>query len=366
MSSRLEDDVLTDLEALEAELGEGIRDLRTSIDPAFAARMDARVSDGFPAEPSMSGKRRPLLGGRLLPALAAAGSLVIAGGVAIDMVGQDPDPARVAREGAGRSAPSGDASGAAGQRRTEALDSPSIEPLPAPERNLAPGRRDRDVERSASLTLAAPTDEVPEVADRVIEVTDRHRGIVLSSDVSSDARGDARANFDLRIPVSRLRDALRDLSKLASVRARTDAGRDVTGSVVSAEDRLSDLREERRALLRRLASADAPGMRAALRERLRQTRSMIAQVRGELSAIRERTAFATVSVTVEGDPDGAGSSDGGLGGALEDAVDVLESIAGGLLIGLAIASPLILLGLGSIVASRIRRRRRDRALENSP
>jgi hypothetical protein len=48
---------------------------------------------------------------------------------------------------------------------------------------FAPGRRERRLERTGSLTLAAPDERLEQVADAIVRIVDRHRGIVLSSSV---------------------------------------------------------------------------------------------------------------------------------------------------------------------------------------
>ena len=64
------------------------------------------------------------------------------------------------------------------------------------------------------MTLSTGPDEVDDVADEVVEVTERYDGIVASSSVrTGEERG--RASFDLRIPSANLQAALADLSDLA-------------------------------------------------------------------------------------------------------------------------------------------------------
>ena len=109
--------------------------------------------------------------------------------------------------------------------------------LPPSGRGFAPGRSDRKIERSVALELEMPVDEMARVAEQVTAVTNRHGGFVLSSSVST---GDdsAGGDFDLRIPATRLRPALRDLAALANVRTQSQTGRDVTREHVTAKDRL--------------------------------------------------------------------------------------------------------------------------------
>ena len=57
-----------------------------------------------------------------------------------------------------------------------------------------------------------PVDEMARVAEQVTSVTNRHGGFVLSSSVST-GEDSAGGDFDLRIPATRLRPALRDLAR---------------------------------------------------------------------------------------------------------------------------------------------------------
>ena len=61
---------------------------------------------------------------------------------------------------------------------------------------------------SARLSLGAEADEVQDVANGVVEVTDRYDGVVVDSQVTSDQAG-ARASFELEIPYSRPRRGAR-------------------------------------------------------------------------------------------------------------------------------------------------------------
>lgn len=341
-----------ELAELEAMLRDDIRAQRPRVDPAIAQRLDAKAERGFREEAAP----RAAVRRRLLPALTAASVLVIGGGVVVGQLAED-DPGQ---EPATQRTPAGDLREAPPAPGDAATGTPQ-DRLLVPESGSRLGRSDRRVERSATLELAAPADEVGQVADRVVDVADRHRAIVMSSIVTE--RGDSeRASFELRVPVGRTRALLADLSDLGEVRARTASGRDVTGEFATAQDRLSDLRAERRSVLRRLAGADAPAERAMLRERLRQLRSQIAMARGELRSVRERTAFATVAVSIAPDPGSSGPDEGGLGGAIDRAGNVLEDIAGAALVGLAAISPLLLLALLGYGIARWRRRSREQAL----
>jgi hypothetical protein len=252
--------------------------------------------------------------------------------------------------------------GAAGGSTAAPATSP---PLPSPP-GVAPRVRERQVERAASLTLAAPRDRIEETADEAIRVTDRHGGFVLSSSVSSGDGAQAGAALDLRVPSERVQRALADLSELAHVRARTQDARDITASFTSPRRRLADALAERRGLLRQLARADTPNETAAIRARLRAANRRIDRAQAELRRLRERVAFSAVAVTIEPGSSSAGGDGGGwtLGDALDDALGVLRALLGAALIALAVLVPAaVLAGVAWLAYRPWLRRRRERALE---
>ena len=238
--------------------------------------------------------------------------------------------------------------------------------MPAPGGgSVAPGERDRKIERQAQLTLAAPGDEFQSVADRVIQTTDKHDGFVLRSQVSTG--DDPTGDFQLRIPADRLQAALRDLAALGDVRARSDTGQDVTREYVSVTDQLATARAERRALLRRLASADDDARIQQLRDRLDRNGRELASLRGQIRQLRERTNYAAVAVSLvegerSGDDDG-GAGAGGLGDALDDAQGLLVGSLAWLVRALGVLIPAGIVAAAAWWGARaIRRRRREAVL----
>ncbi|HEV3376389.1 MAG TPA: DUF4349 domain-containing protein, partial [Thermoleophilaceae bacterium] len=237
-------------------------------------------------------------------------------------------------------------------------------PGPARGGGFAPGRSDRKVERTISMTLEAPDEEVPALAQDVTEVTNRHGGFVLSSTLDSDQEG-ANGFFELRIPAGRLREALADLAGLATVRSQSQTGQDVTRRHVTTRDRLQSARAERRSLLRRLENATTDEEAESIRRRLDIVAGEINGLRAVLRNLRLRTDYAVVTVELAGTEGDSGS--GGAGGAFDDAVsdagDLAVGLAGVLIRVLAIALPLALIAaLGWAVTSALRRRRRESVL----
>jgi uncharacterized protein DUF4349 len=224
------------------------------------------------------------------------------------------------------------------------------------------GGRNRKVERSAELVLAAPKDRIDDVGDQVIAVTDRYRGFILRSSVTSAGQADSSGSFDLRIPVANLRPALRDLSALGDVVSRTENADDVTASVVGARGRLQDLQAERRGLLRRLEKAPTDRAAAAIRARTRIVNAQIASQTQVLTDLHRRTSYASVAVTLETKKGGSGG--GGIGSGARDLRDSLVAAANLALRVLGVALPIaILIALLWAAGGWFNRRRREAVLD---
>ena len=372
---------------MEAEYDElrdltlALREERPKPRPEFALGLDLRAREGFSGDRAQAPPaRRPWWLGlpRLSVPLAlgtTAALFIVATAVLSSGVlggGGDDGPQVAVKEPAVKSTgresqapapvtpqPQAD-SQAAGGSSGRALALPS----PAPPAGVFPQVRRRQVERSASVTLSTPSDLVEDVADGVVRVTDRYGGFVLSSSVSSGEGADTGASLELRIPTTRLQAAVADLSELAHVRSRTQAGRDITSEFSSPRRRLADALAERRGLLRRLAQAATPNETAAVRARLRAVNRRIDRNRATLRSLRERVSFSAVAVAVE--PGGKAEADGGwtIGDAARDALSVLGAVAGATIIALAVALPAGILALGAWLAYRaLARRRRERALD---
>jgi hypothetical protein len=353
---RTDPTVLADLEELERalagepstfnELVADVRAQRPQMDPAFAARLDARVDEARKAPPRSSWLAWSPLAG--LAAALVVAVVVVSGG------GDNTNP----------SASSGSSAASTSADRSAKSAAPAAPALSSGATSEAAPPIGRKVERNTTMQLSTSRTDVQSVADDVIATTQRFGGIVDSSQIStSDA--EASAVFSLRIPTRRLDDAVAALSKLAHVASLSQGSTDITGPFVSAVDRLRDARAERSALLKALARAATTQEVDALKARLRDNRSQIAAVKGEVNALRRRANLSRVEVTVAGN--GHKSSGGGTwtpGDAAGDALRVLEVGAGVMLIGLAAVVPLALLGgAGALAARATRRRRREGALD---
>jgi Domain of unknown function (DUF4349) len=367
------------------ELALALRADAPEAEPRFAEELRARVEAGFPRRQASARERQEAalkrIAGRtargpsrvravLLP-VAGVGApllLIVALVFALGEPGTDSDGGG----GADGGAVTLDDAGGGGRGAVESApdaaaagrEGSTVMPQPVPPSGgFAPGRRDRKIERSISMTLEAPDDEVAAVADGVTRVTGRHGGFVLRSDLNTGEDG-ASGTFELRIPTARLQPALRELSALATVRSQTQSGQDVTREHVTAKDRLQAARAERRSLLRRLENADTDEEAEAIRRRLDLVAGEINGLRGQLRDLRLRTDYAIVSVELSGeDGDAGGGAGGSFDDALGDAGDLLVGTAGVLIRILALALPLGLVALAAWLTARgVRRRRRESAL----
>jgi len=351
-----------------AELGELLREDPPRPDAGWARRLDSRAAAGFPRPPRRSPwaifktHRRALV-----PALSfACVALLVAGLSTVNLSSDDEDSG----SGGGAMTYSDGGSESAGSADSASPPSlaarPKMAPVPGGGSPGSDGRSARAQERSAALTLAARPREIERVAAGILRVTDTAGGFVASSSVASGAG--SGGTFELRIPNTRLNKALADLSRLAKVRERTQATRDITAESVSARGRLREAQREREGLLRALANASTINETDAAKARLRTVNARIASARASVRRLANRASYANVSVDLVADRGGAvvPLDDGRWtpGDALADAVRVLEVAAGIAVIVLALLLPLALLGgVVALTARMLGHRRRERALD---
>ncbi len=373
-------DVQRDLDAMDAAiagqapagdlatLAVAVRDQRPRPDAGTTARLDERAERGFAAAATAQHGRRRML----VPALGAAGALLLAlvAGTAV-LGGEDRGGGPVALERPQvTTSPPGPVAGAAPSEAARADRAvapapatgapPVASPTPTP---TAPGR---SVERGAQLSLATSPGRLDEVAGDVVRTVDALRGYVVSSSVESRSAAGS-ATFDLRVPAAQLQPALARLSKLATVRSRSETSLDVTGQVDAARERLAALRAERRGVLRQLGAATTPAETAAARGRLLIVDRRIARAEAERAALRRRTAYSAIALEIATERPRAGAAAGAgtwtPGDAARVALRVLSATLGATLVALAALLPAALLAAAGWALWRgVRARRRHGAL----
>jgi hypothetical protein len=347
-------------------------ELSPAPDPEFAAEMDAWVEGGFQRRLKRRGPSAPAWLDRAARALrsplgmAGASTALAAAVIAALLVADSAQQTTTDQHSSGGSgqATSEPVAPSAGAASRDGSADRSLQEAPGPAGGVAPGEQNRRIERSSVLTLATPADDFQSTADKILRVTDTHRGFVLRSNVST---GDQPSgDFQLRIPADQLQAALRDLSALGDVKGRSDTGQDVTRDYVSTTDRLAAVRAERRSLLRRLSTATDDARIQRLRDRLDQNGRELASLRGQIRDLRERTNYAAVSVTLvekKGGHEGGGAAGGsGTDDALDDSLGLLVGSFNWLLRALGVLIPAGLLGGAAWWAARTFRRRRREAV----
>jgi hypothetical protein len=225
------------------------------------------------------------------------------------------------------------------------------------------GADERLVDATARLSLGAESDEVQEVANGVVSVTDGHRGVVLNSQVTSDQAG-ARAAFTLEIPFKELDAALTDLSELGDVISRTEQGEDITQAAVRAQRRVARTHERIRELRIDLIEAETRDERLVIKARIDSLEAQANAFEAQRNNVERRARFATVNVEITSNGPETDDGDWSLGDAVDDAGDVLTVLGGIALITLAIVVPLgLVIALILWITLRTQRTRRERALD---
>jgi hypothetical protein len=382
------------LEELEREL----RAERQEPEPEFARRLDEWAAAGFPRDRGLGPRTAPSgFAGALQRAwerlttipprrvLAPAGSvavMLVVVGIAISQSGDlgsdddgGPSAPQTVQESDGGSASSGDAGTAAeepaggGATAAPAIPdesaqfNPNAEDLSLDGGGIARGTKERLVDATARLRLGAEADEVQETANRVVEVTDRHDGIVLDSQVTTD-QGGARAAFELEIPFRELDGALTDLSELGDVISRTEEGEDITASAVRARKDLAQTYDRIRRARVDLIRADTREERLIIRSRISSLEATANALETRVNGVERKARFATVEVEITSDGPASEDDDWTLGDALDDAGRMIEVIGGIALVCLAVLLPLALVAaLIWLIVTRARHRQRENALD---
>ena len=218
-----------------------LRDVRPAPDPAWAAKLDARVAARFPGPPPrwkqpLHRAARPLRSRSALAAATVAALLLI--------VVVDRQATSTTRRRRLRAAPAAPASGAAAtveRQRRELGSAPTAAPTPAPpadastDRAATARRRPQPPAADRARHRATPRSRSPPRPTRSRASTDRAIRVVDSARRLRPELGARAARLDapaptltLKIPSDKLDDGLAQLSKLAhvAVALAADPGRD--------------------------------------------------------------------------------------------------------------------------------------------
>ena len=157
--------------------------------------------------------------------------------------------------------------------------------------------------------------------------------------------------------------------RYARVSSRTDTTQDVNDQYQSDVRALADARALRTSLLKQLAAATTQTQINSLTAQIHDADASISSDEATLRSLGHRIDYSQVTLTINGGPLPVPVQSGSGGGftlhkAAHDAGRVLTVAAGVALIALAALLPIGLLGaLGWWVATAVRRRRREHALD---
>ena len=196
-------------------------------------------------------------------------------------------------------------------------------------------RRAQDV--NASLTLLVDgTDKLSVTTQRVLRTTRRLGGYVVLVRYETPEPGAGNAAVRVRIPVSRVQAAIVHFNGL--------------GRILAQETRIADVQQQLDDLTRRIRRAQG-------------NRTRIAAFRRRRAAIARRAAYATVDLRLTTHaPKHPAAAPGRLDRAVDDATGVLAAELAVGAYALIVASPLLVVLLGAIFASRAYRRIADQRL----
>jgi hypothetical protein len=373
--------------------------LRPTPRPAFTAELDERAAAGFPRRSRRSplarlaeclrvgGPRRLLIpiGGLAVLAIAVATAVLAVGnGGSRELLSGIETTSRNFAPRAGHNnnyqraakgaAPVGKGSAAANSASSESetvyglesttlpgeasADAEQSAPAPGP---LTHGASHRDVERSATITIAAEPKDVADDASQVFEAVHTHYGIVMRSSTSQGKAGEAGARFDLLIPSRELAEAMAAFSRIDAVRSRHEATVDITAPTVSTSELLQESRARIDSLLGQLSEAETESEREAVEAELRHERRHAGRLAAQLTRLNRRADYSRVSLQiVSGDAESSAGGAWGFGDALHAAGRILAVAAAVLLVALAILGPIALVALLAWATHRawVRRQRR--------
>jgi hypothetical protein len=344
-----------------------------------ALRERVRAIAASPPQPTRGPSLAAFFGGRrssffvAVPA-AAALAVVAAGAIALtrsgpDTVGREALEARTSAMGAADAqvpAPAGQtesaaagtgASGAAGAAGADAERAAKSAAPPATAPSLSAGGRAQRF--SATLTLEVKnTDALSEATQRAIETTRALGGYLVTVAYGATDRGSS--SLTLRVPSSRVQDAIAQLSALGTIVGQQVQIDDLQASLDETNRRIGVLRKRIAAITARLEDTSLTTEEKAELQATRQNlRDELAGSRRQSQAISDEAQFATIqlSLNTKTKESAVPAPPSRFDRAVDDALEILavEGIVA-LFVGI-IAVPLAALGLGVWTAVRVVSRR---------
>jgi len=342
-----------------------IRELRASR-PTAPTALRARVRELAAAEPvraaSWRSRRFPVRRGALV-AIPAAAALALASAGVVGLVRSD---APRTESLAGRAVEKG---------LTEQSAPPTAEAAPAPDlaqpqagvqgSATVPAPSTTRTQRvSATMTVEVrDSDAVSRAAQDALDLTRSLGGYVVSSSVATGEQG--YASLTVRVPVTRVQDAIARLSELGNIVSQQVTIDDLQASLDELEKREASVRGQIARIRARLESETLdPPTEAVLRARLQTLRAELRELRTGIAATNAEARMSTIQLSVvTPGASGAAVPTSRFDRVLDEALNVLAweaVIALGILV---VVAPFAILASAIWLSRRVyRRREEDRLL----
>jgi hypothetical protein len=228
---------------------------------------------------------------------------------------------------------------------------------------LPPGQR--LAQHTATMRLrVSDIDELSRTTREAMRIARRYGGFVASVNYATPKGDDGDASLTLRVPTSKIQQAIADLSDLGVIVSQRIQITDVQNRVNDAGAEIARLSRTIRRIEARLKQPISDDERFQLELRLEQARASRRQLTDQRDATVRRARLAVISValtTREGEQKVA-PPPGRVERAVRNAATVLAKELAAIVYVLIILSPLVLLGAAALVAGRAHRRRFNQRL----
>lgn len=244
-------------------------------------------------------------------------------------------------------------SSAPAHRAASSLDEDTL----AGEPNI-PSNRATDVKLWMEVRLA-DAEQLSEAANESMAITRELGGWVAGSEIDTQGR-EGRAELALRVPVTRVEDAIVRLGELGTVTGQQVETVDLQAAIDRRETRIEKLRRVIRALELRLETEDlTPAQEIEIKLDLADRRKELAELRRGNRADRREAATSELTLVLHTREAPAAREDdeGGAAGAAGDALRFLGDAGAIALFLVIVLSPVLLLAVLLWTALRSRTRR---------
>jgi Domain of unknown function (DUF4349) len=205
----------------------------------------------------------------------------------------------------------------------------------------------------------ADAEELSDAANESMAITRELGGWVAGSDIDTQGR-EGRAELALRVPVTRVEDAIVRLGQLGTVTGQEVETIDLQAAIDRRERRIESLLRAIRVLELRLETEElTPAEELSLRLDLEDRRNALQNLRRENRSDRREAATSELSLALHTReaPAAAEQDEGGAAGAADDALRFLEDAGAIALFLVIVLSPVLLLAVLLWISLRSRTRR---------